>query len=68
MTAKKKDPPKSPAALPKGCSKSSPDVHNGEPTNYREIQANELAALQSIYMADFEEVTLPAAAWSVCLR
>jgi hypothetical protein len=34
-------------------------------TNYAEIQKNELAVLQSIYMEDFEEVQVKAAAWSV---
>ena len=37
------------------------------PTNYGEIQQNEVAALQSIYMEDFVEVKTRAAAWSVCL-
>lgn len=38
------------------------------PTNYAEIQQNELAVLQSIYMDDFEGVKVKAAAWSVSYR
>lgn len=41
---------------------------NHGPTNYVEIQQNELAALHSIYMEDFEEVKVKAAAWSVSLQ
>lgn len=34
-------------------------------TNYVEIQKNELEALRSIFMDDFEEVRTKAAAWNV---
>ncbi len=34
-------------------------------TNYAEVQQDELDALKSIYMDDFEEVKAKAAAWNV---
>jgi hypothetical protein len=69
MTAKKKNNLKSPVAyLAQGNSESIATGQKDGSTDYREIQANELAALRSIYMSDFEEVNLPAAAWSVCHR
>jgi RWD domain len=45
---------------------SMPTTYIQGPTDYKEMQQNELAALQSIYMEDFEEVKVKAAAWSVC--
>jgi hypothetical protein len=40
-------------------------THDQAPTDYVEIQQNEIAVLQSIYMEDFEEVKVKPAAWSV---
>lgn len=39
-------------------------------TNYAEIQQNEVEALRSIFMDDFEEVKTKSAAWNVsrCTR
>jgi RWD domain len=51
-----------------GPPKSTPAAFNQGPTDYAEIQQNELAVLQSIYMEDFEEVKVKAAAWNVRLR
>lgn len=42
------------------------EAQNHGPTKYLEIQQNEVAVLQSIYIEDFEEVKVKAAAWSVC--
>lgn len=44
---------------------TTPTTYTQGPTDYVEIQKNEVAALQSIYMEDFEEVKVKAAAWSV---
>lgn len=57
MTAKKK----------LGQPRTTPTTFNQGPTDYAEIQQNELSVLQSIYMEDLEEVKVKAAAWSVRL-
>lgn len=51
-----------------GAPKTTPAAFNQGPTDYAEIQQNEVAVLQSIYMEDFDEVKVKAAAWSVRLR
>lgn len=63
MTAKKKHAPNmvSPVGLV-----AAATIHNQGPTDYVEIQQNEVAVLQSIYMEDFEEAQVKPAAWSVC--
>lgn len=67
MTARKKHGPnmasKSPQS-PVGPA-TTPTASTQGPTDYVEIQQNEVAVLQSIYMEDFEEVKGKAAAWSV---
>jgi RWD domain len=69
MTAKKKNTPK---LVPKADQspvepEHTPVAYTQGPTNYVEIQQNELSVLRSIYMEDFEEVEVKAAAWSVRL-
>ena len=64
MTAKKKHRV-SVASQPLTVPGTVSEVYKQGPTNYIEIQQNEVAALQSIYMEDFEEVKIKAAAWSV---
>lgn len=63
MTAKKKHGPN--MVSPVG-SVGTATIHNQGPTDYVEIQQNEVAVLQSIYMEDFQEAQVKAAAWSVC--
>ncbi|ERF70092.1 hypothetical protein EPUS_00279 [Endocarpon pusillum Z07020] len=61
MTAKKKHGPN--MVSPVG-SVGAATTHNQGPTDYVEIQQNEVAVLQSIYMEDFQEAQVKAAAWS----
>jgi hypothetical protein len=67
MTAKKKNAPNVVSMASR--SPVGPGVmlttQNKGVTNYEEIQQNELAALQSIYMEEFEPAKVKAAAWSV---
>lgn len=44
--------------------RTTPVKYNQGPTDYVEIQQNEIAVLRSIYMEDFEDVKIKAAAWS----
>ena len=67
MTAKKKHTPSVTSQAPAGPG-TVLEAHNHGPTNYIEIQQNEVAVLQSIYMEDFEEVKVKPAAWSVSYR
>jgi hypothetical protein len=50
-----------------GPPRTTPAALNHGPTDYAEIQQNEVAVLQSIYMEDFDAVKAKAAAWSVRL-
>ncbi len=64
MTAKKKHGPN--MVSPIG-SVAAATIHKQGTTDYVEIQQNEVAVLQSIYMEDFEKAQVKAAAWSVSI-
>jgi hypothetical protein len=67
MTARKKHGPNMVSKTPQSLvgTGNTRTTHNQVPTDYVEIQQNEIAVLQSIYMEDFEEVKVKPAAWSV---
>jgi hypothetical protein len=57
----------SPAQGAKSPQKAAKNAANPTMTNYDEIQKNEVEVLRSIYMDDFEDVSVKPGAWNVSL-